>query len=313
MNYLSVFSGIEAASVAWEGLGPVGFSEIDPFASAVLAYRFPTVKNYGNINNFKEWKIDKPIRIVVGGSPCQSFSTAGFRKGTQDVRGKLMLTYGNLVSHFKPLWVVWENVPGVLSANGGRDFREFLNMLEKCGYGIAWRVLDARFFGVPQCHRRVFVICNLGSVERAAAVLFDTGTMQKRIEASLKGGQEIPCDTSGGIGAESVIALLDQGGSFMQVQYNMTGTILASEAAHPVIVLYKYNNELVLRHLTPLEDERLQGFPDNWTKVPYNGKPLEKCPDRPRYKAVGNSMAVPVMRWIGERIQYIEKYFEGLC
>jgi DNA (cytosine-5)-methyltransferase 1 len=190
LNYLSVFSGIEAASVAWEGLGfePVGFSEIDPFASAVLAYQFPAVRNYGDINNFKEWKIDKPIRIVVGGSPCQSFSIGGFRKGIKDVRGQLMLTYGNMVSYFKPLWVVWENVPGVLSTNNGRDFAEFLNILEKCGYGIAWRVLDARFFGVPQCRRRVFVICNFRSVERAAAVLFDTGTMQKHIKKSLKGG-----------------------------------------------------------------------------------------------------------------------------
>jgi DNA (cytosine-5)-methyltransferase 1 len=115
----------------------------------------------------------------------------------------------------------------------------------------------------------------------------------------------------GGIGADSIIALLDQGGSFMQVQYNKTGTILASEAAHPVIVFYhdKAKNEMVLRHLTPKEDERLQGFPDDWTKVPFNGKPPEKCPDRLRYKAIGNSMAVPVMRWLGERILKIEKLF----
>jgi DNA (cytosine-5)-methyltransferase 1 len=136
MNYLSVFSGIEAASVAWGGLGfkPVGFSEIDPFSCAVLSCRFPGVKNYGDINNFKEWKIDATVDVVVGGSPCQSFSSAGFRKGTKDVRGKLMLTYGNLVGYFKPRWVVWENVPGVLSSSGGRDFAEFLFMLEKCGY-----------------------------------------------------------------------------------------------------------------------------------------------------------------------------------
>jgi DNA (cytosine-5)-methyltransferase 1 len=190
LNYLSVFSGIEAASVAWGSLGfkPVGFSEIDPFSCAVLSYHFPGVKNYGDINNFARWKIDETIRIVVGGSPCQSYSTAGLRKGAQDVRGRLMFTYGNMVKHFKPLWVVWENVPGILSSNDGRDFGEFLYMLENCGYGIAWRVLDAQFFGVPQCRRRLFVIGCLGSVHRAASVLFDGGAKQKPTKARQQGG-----------------------------------------------------------------------------------------------------------------------------
>jgi DNA (cytosine-5)-methyltransferase 1 len=190
VNFLSVFSGIEAASVAWEGLGfnPVGFSEIDPFSCAVLSYRFPGVKNYGDINNFKGWKIDRPVRIVVGGSPCQSYSTNGLRQGAKDVRGKLMFTYGSMVEYFKPLWIVWENVPGVLSSNGGNDFREFLNMLEKCGYGVAWRVLDAQFFGVPQRRRRIFLVGYYGNVYRAAAVLFDGPSMQKHFETLCKGG-----------------------------------------------------------------------------------------------------------------------------
>jgi DNA (cytosine-5)-methyltransferase 1 len=190
VNYLSVFSGIESASVAWAALGfkPVGFSEIDPFSCAVLSYRFPKVENYGDINNFREWKIDKPIGIVVGGSPCQSYSIAGLRKGANDVRGKIMFTYGSMVKHFRPLWIVWENVPGVLSSNRGHDFREFLYMLEKCGYGVAWRILDAQFFGVPQCRRRVFVVGYFGNVYRAAAVLFDGGSMQKHIETLRKGG-----------------------------------------------------------------------------------------------------------------------------
>jgi site-specific DNA-cytosine methylase len=100
----------------------------------------------------------------------------------------------------------------------------------------------------------------------------------------------------------------------MQVQYDKTGTILASEAAHPVIVFYKAPNqdEMILRHLTPKEDERLQGFPDDWTKVPYKNKPLENCPDSPRYKAIGNSMVVPVMHWIGERILKTERLFSGV-
>jgi DNA (cytosine-5)-methyltransferase 1 len=190
VNYLSVFSGIEAASVAWGGLGfnPAGFSEIDPFSCAVLSHRFPDVRNYGDINNFKEWRIDEPIGIVVGGSPCQSYSAAGLRRGAEDAHGKLMFTYGDVVGRYKPFWVVWENVPGVLSSDGGRDFREFLFALEKRGYGVAWRVLDAQFFGVPQVRRRVFVVGCFGSVRRAAAVLFDGGSMRKRVETRRQAG-----------------------------------------------------------------------------------------------------------------------------
>jgi DNA (cytosine-5)-methyltransferase 1 len=158
----------------------------------VLSYRFPNVKNYGDINNFKEWNIDKPIRIVVGGSPCQSYSIAGLRKGADDVRGKLMFTYGRMVKHFRPLWLVWENVPGVLSSNMGHDFREFLYMLGECGYGVTWRILDAQFFGVPQRRRRVFVVGHLGNVYRAAAVLFDSSPMQKYFETFNKGGGKLP-------------------------------------------------------------------------------------------------------------------------
>jgi DNA (cytosine-5)-methyltransferase 1 len=175
MTYLSVFSGIEAASAAWVGLGfeALGFSEIDPFPCAVLNYRFPAITNYGDTKNYKGWKVGKAVDVVVGGSPCQSYSLAGNRRGSKDERGRLMFTYGNLVNYFRPRWVVWENVPGVLSSNRGLDFAEFICMLGKYGYGLAWRILDAQYFGVPQRRRRVFVIGYSGDVRRPAAVLFD--------------------------------------------------------------------------------------------------------------------------------------------
>ena len=176
MTYLSVFSGIEAASVAWQGLDfqALGFSEIDPFCCAVLDCRFPAVKNYGDINAYKEWKIGEPVDIVVGGSPCQSYSLAGNRRGSADERGRLMFTYGNLVDHLRPRWIVWENVPGVLSSAKGRDFGAFLSMLDGYGYGLAWRIFDAQYLGVPQRRRRVFVVGYLGDVRRPASVLIDT-------------------------------------------------------------------------------------------------------------------------------------------
>ena len=236
MRYLSLFSGIEAASVAWHPLGwePVAFAEVEPFPSAVLAERFPNVPNLGDVTKFKEWPdvcncvpnlfdesseqtrpssvehngqqgsvihsdqtapprggyckqcggFDGSIDLIVGGSPCQSFSVAGLRKGMDDPRGNLALTYLAIVEKYRPEWIVWENVPGVLSSNGGRDFGSFLGALDEIGYGYAWRVLDAQYVrtpdyprAVPQRRRRVFVVGNLRDWRRAAAVLFDSESL----------------------------------------------------------------------------------------------------------------------------------------
>ena len=174
MRYLSVCSGIEAASVAWHPLGfaPAAFAEVDKFPAAVLASRFPNVPNLGDMNGYAEWKLD-PIDVLVGGTPCQSFSVAGLRKGLADARGNLALVYCRLLERFRPKWFVWENVPGVLSSGRGRDFGSFLGAVAQLGYGFAYRVLDAQFFGVPQRRRRVFVVGCLGDWRRSAAVLFE--------------------------------------------------------------------------------------------------------------------------------------------
>ncbi|MDN7445927.1 DNA cytosine methyltransferase [Burkholderia multivorans] len=174
MIYGSVCSGIEAASVAWSPLGwrTAFVSEIEPFPSAVLAHHYPTVPNLGDMTKFKEWP-DAAIDLLVGGTPCQSFSVAGLRKGLADPRGNLMLTYLAIAERYAPRWLVWENVPGVLSSNGGRDFGTLLGGLAELGYGFAYRVLDAQFFGVAQRRRRVFVVGHLGDWRRAAAVLFE--------------------------------------------------------------------------------------------------------------------------------------------
>lgn len=183
MRYLSVCSGIEAASVAWHPLGwePVGFSEIEPFPSAVLAHHYPHVPNFGDMTKFQEWPLDAgAIDLLVGGTPCQSFSVAGLRQGLKDPRGNLMLTYLAIAARLRPRWVVWENVPGVLSSNGGRDFGSFLGGLGQLGYGFAYRVLDAQWCrthghprAVPQRRRRVFVVGCLGDTTAAAKVLFE--------------------------------------------------------------------------------------------------------------------------------------------
>ena len=179
MRYLSVCSGIEAATVAWHPLGwqPWAFAEVDAFPSAVLAHHYPTVPNLGDMSRFEEWP-DADVDVLVGGTPCQSFSVAGLRKGLDDPRGNLMLVYGAIARRYRPKWLVWENVPGVLSSNGGRDFGSFLWLLGELGYGFAYRVLDAQYFGLAQRRKRVFVVGCLGDWRRAAAVLLERASLR---------------------------------------------------------------------------------------------------------------------------------------
>lgn len=174
MIYGSVCSGIEAASVAWHPLGwrAAFLSEIEAFPRAVLAHHYPETPLHGDFTTIQAGQYD-PIDVLVGGTPCQSFSVAGLRGGLDDDRGNLALEYLRLADRLRPRWLVWENVPGVLSSNGGRDFGAILGGMVELGYGFAYRVLDAQFFGVAQRRRRVFVVGYFGDRRRAATVLFE--------------------------------------------------------------------------------------------------------------------------------------------
>ena len=398
MKYGSVCSGVEAASVAWHPLGwePQWFSEIEKFPSAVLGHHYPNVPNLGDMTKFKEWPNDRPIDVLVGGTPCQSFSVAGLRKGLDDPRGNLMLTYLAIAERYRPRWLVWENVPGVLSSNKGRDFGTFLGALGKLNYGFASRVLDAQYFGVAQRRKRVFVVGYLGDWRPAAAVLFERESLSGNTAPRRTPRQSIaPTVTQGApfsrtrnqrVECEAIVpeiaGSLDTqcgGGKLTHQSANNGHLILEREvmgtltarmfaalgardveegALHPV-AFDAYNQEVTgsvsktvaaradqdtasciafpaemsgtqsasttdlspalavthttavaqpsqVRRLTPTECERLQGFPDNYTQIAWRGKISDDCPDGPRYKAMGNSMAVPVMRWIGERINAVE-------
>ena len=218
LRYLSVCSGIEAASVAWQPLGwqPVAFSEIEPAPCRLLAHHYPDVPNLGDMTKFQEWpsRDELAIDLLCGGTPCQSFSVAGLRKGLDDPRGNLMLTFGAIAAKYRPKWLVWENVPGVLSSNGGRDFAAFLGLLTgqqiaapvggwknagiipgyQNAYGVAYRILDAQYFGVAQRRRRVFVVGHLGDWRRAAAVLFERHSLQGHPAPQRKAGQGFAVD-----------------------------------------------------------------------------------------------------------------------
>jgi DNA (cytosine-5)-methyltransferase 1 len=379
MKYLSVCSGIEAATVAWHHMGweAVGYSEIEKFPSQVLAHHYPNVTNYGDMTKFKEWDIGT-IDLLVGGTPCQSFSVAGLRKGLDDPRGNLMLTYLAIARQYQPKWLVWENVPGVLSSNGGNDFASFLRGLAELGYGFAYRVLDAQYFGVAQRRRRVFVIGCLGNWQRAAAVLFERNSLFRDTKKSREKREDIAATIAARFGVSrnnyeelapiqqkvyenhgtdsrikpvdvcpTVTSRWGTGGNNVPLvnQFEpMTPTIAKcltrgigqrfDAETETMIPTYSiqgsgatsqtangngYNKEtsftlnstdvhgiaksMDVRRLTPVECERLQGFPDNYTDIQLKGKPT---PDGPRYKALGNSMAVPVMKWIGERINLVE-------
>lgn len=469
MNYLSVCSGIEAASVAWEPLGwrCNGVAEIEPFPSAVLKHHYPQVHNFGDMTKFKDWPNDPTIDVLVGGTPCQSFSVAGLRKGLDDPRGNLALTFLGIADRYGPEWLIWENVPGVLSLDEGRAFGSILGGMAELGYHVSYRVLDAQYVrvdglgrAVPQRRRRVFVVGNLRDWRRSAAVLFepeslswDTAprreagqgiapTISSRPTGGVGLGTDFDCDgglvsqpllaksnsshddsketyvavastgdvahclNAGGMGrqdyeTETVIAHALRGEGFdasedgrgrgtplvatfdprnvtskanrTRVEFGEPSNTLhekglamiafdckasgrngfgegqisptlramgnskshANAGGQVAVAIQEravsenlengpqgkgYQDGLAftlearnkvqavatawaVRRLTPLECERLQGFPDGYTDVPYRGK--NWTPDGPRYKALGNSMAVNCMRWLGQRIEMV--------
>jgi DNA (cytosine-5)-methyltransferase 1 len=180
LRYGSVCSGIEAATVAWHPLGmrAAWFAEIEPFPSAVLAHHYPEIPNHGDFTRLVK---ERPaaVDVLVGGTPCQAFSVAGLRGGLADPRGNLALAFVALVDALRPRWVVWENVPGVLSSGGGRDFGSFLGALGELGYGWAYRVLDAQYFGLAQRRQRVFVVASPGDWRGPAAVLFEPESVRR--------------------------------------------------------------------------------------------------------------------------------------
>jgi DNA (cytosine-5)-methyltransferase 1 len=238
MKYLSVCSGIEAATVAWHPLGwePLGFAEIEPFPAAVLAHHYPHVPNFGDMNAFKDWP-DAAIDVLVGGTPCQSFSVAGLRKGLADPRGNLCLTYLAIADKYRPEWIIWENVPGVLSSSDGRDFGAFIGGLGQLGYHASWRVLDAQYvrvdgFGraVPQRRRRVFVVGHLGDWRRAAAVLFERESLHGHTPPRRQEGQ----------GVAPTISARPTGGGGLGTDFDLDGGLVAK----PILAGGHANNPL---------------------------------------------------------------------
>ena len=399
MRFGSVCSGIEAASCAWESLGwqAAWFSEIAPWPSKFLSSRFPSVPNHGSLVGLADRLAGdaRRIDVLVGGTPCQAFSVSGLRGGLADDRGNLTLEFARLAAALRPRWLVWENVPGVLS-DSTNAFGCFFGALSELGYGLAWRVLDAQFFGVAQRRERVFLVGHLGAAAAAGAVLFEPEGVRRNPPTRGEAGEDVAGTL--GIGAGGRRRDLDGHGAYVEVGTGngshtqdfapaLTRSALAStvnndtplllarcgetqvtspgnrSSCGPETALTKtgrpspstrdtdgttqavcvtgpalsvalrgrdggataelggeqanalraangggsapYVLTTRVRRLTPRECERLQGFPDDWTAI-------DGAKDTPRYAALGNSMAVPVMRWIVERIAKVDAILTGL-
>ncbi|WP_370791852.1 DNA cytosine methyltransferase [Bilophila wadsworthia] len=371
MKYLSLCSGIEAATVAWRPLGwtPVAFSEVERFPCAVLAHHYSDVPNVGDMTKINGRKYHGTVDLLVGGTPCQDFSVAGKRAGLSGERSRLALDFIRLAREIAPRWLLWENVPGCLSTNAGIDFGSFAQALADCGYHLAYRIMDAQFFGVPQRRRRVFLVGYFGDWRPPVAVLFEPHGLRRDTPPRRKTRKDVTQSLTRSLGTGGQDDNRAQGGFYVpdivsqamsckwskgtsgpagDEHHNLicppltTRPYADNDAQQKKLVVSQYGDiagaltrlhdsspcavalvaptvgasgppysrtgnsrveseALVLsgncvRRLTPRECERLQGFPDDYTLIP-------GASDSARYKALGNSMAVPVMRWIGERIQ----------
>ncbi len=381
MRYLSLFSGIEAASVAWMPLGweCVGVAEIEQFPCKVLEHHYPSVPNLGDITKITKEQIESlgHIDLVVGGFPCQDLSVAGLRKGLKNedgsaTRSGLFYTAMRIARWAKPRWILLENVPGLYSSHKGADFAEVVREMggsddspdvPRQGWGtegvalgkealVEWATLDAQWFGVAQRRRRVFALADFGNWFDRPPILLECQSLRGDIAPSREKGKEVaPTNRAGaanggkGHGARSgdskdeLIVPVIAGARMVAFGGDVARTLQARHDSSPCadrgmdVIAYSHavafstpaigvikeddvsscisrntggggetqNPAFVLqsmqvRRLTPKECERLQGFPDDYTNTP-------KASDGARYKALGNSMAVPVMHWIGKRIK----------
>lgn len=371
MRYLSLFSGIEGASVAWHPLGweCAGVSEIEPFPCAVIAHHYPTIPNLGDVTKITEEDIAALGRIdlVVFGSPCQDLSVAGLRKGficeSTDTltRSGLFFVAMRIVAwarkHNGCRFALWENVPGSFSSSQGRDFAAVVGAMAGLedvpvpprGWGnegvavgseglVEWATLDAQWFGVAQRRRRVFALADFGNWSNRPPILLEPESLRRDTPPRREAGEEVtPTIRAGapnggaghgarsgdskdelivpvahslrgegfdaskdGTGRAVAVSLRGrEGGATAELGDEVGNCLRASsgggDKAHVLAAMS-------VRRLTPVECERLQGFPDNYSQIPWRKKPASECPDGPRYKALGNSWAVPVVQWIGRRI-----------
>lgn len=317
MTFGSLFAGIGGFDLGLvrAGMIPAYTCEIDPHCTAVLRHRFPSVPHFSDVKELTASALEqqeiKPPRLICGGFPCQGLSTAGKYAGLQDERSNLFFEAARIIEECRPRWVLIENVPGLLSSNGGRDMGAVLGTLGQLGYGYAYRVLDSRGFGVAQRRRRVFILARRGGDRDGPSQV-----LLEREGRSGHLGERQPTWPGAAASAPSRSTPDDLVGIYRKVHRACSKTDFETwtdtdisctlnlmdhgDGRDPHVIVTAQG----ARRLMPVEQERLQGFPDGWTDVPtLKGAPMS---DGSRYKQCGNAVTVPLVEWIGRRIMRLE-------
>jgi len=300
MRHMSLFAGIGGFDLGFErvGMESVGQVEIDSHCREVLSQRFPGVPRWEDVKDVTGAELPD-CDVLTGGFPCQDISVAGRRAGLAGDRSGLWFEFARIIAETSPRWVVIENVPGLLSSNGGRDMGTILGFLGEHGYGWAYRVLDAQWFGVPQRRRRVFIVGHLGGDGASEVLALGQGSRRDSPPSRDTGSfatQAFTGSTFGGGGADDNRA---QGGFVVAFQSNAGNRLVAElheDQSPPLKVPPNGPPAIVgqqVRRLTPTECARLQGFPDDWN---------DWLSDTQRYRQFGNAVAVPVAEWLGRQL-----------
>ena len=328
MQVGSLFAGVGGFDIAAEraGMEVAWQSEYDPKASAVLDHHWPGL-NRGDIHRIED---TAAVDVLCGGFPCQDYSVAGNRTGLAGDRGALWWEYHRLIDQGRPTWIVAENVPGLLSSRDGQDFATIIDSITELGYGVVWAVLDAQYFGVAQRRRRVFIVGHSSGRPRPEVLALGEG-LYGHTPPGRRQRQDVAKTVTTGVGRRNdpdtdqhIVTLFTPGDDGGDATEGLSPTLRASHAMGMATMmrqregkpgggkgpLLREDQSLTLaantndqtlfhgstvRRLTPLECERLQGFPDGWTDTPGNS-------DSSRYKQMGNAVAVPVVEWIMRRI-----------
>ncbi|MGB9040472.1 MAG: DNA (cytosine-5-)-methyltransferase [Acinetobacter calcoaceticus] len=299
LKVASFFAGIGGFDLGLEqaGMKVVFQCEINKFCQQVLRQHWPDVPLYGDIKNVDSKDIPSDAQVWCGGFPCQDLSLAnqGKRKGLEGERSGLFYQYAELIKSNRPRWVIIENVPGLLNSHEGKDFQILLEKLDEFGYGISWRVFDAKYFGTPQRRRRVYIVASLGNL-RSAQVLFESEPFNithrsgiGKKESIARGDGERICETN-----------------VYSIQHASIGR--KSEAG-PQAKGYRNDGETYTLDSRGTADAICAPFAAFRVR---DSSRISKTLDGNRYRAVGNAVCVHIVKWIGLRILEVEKEWDTL-
>lgn len=307
MRVASFFAGIGGFDLGFQRAGHeiVFQCEIEEFCLKILSHHWPDIKREKDVQTIIPTTVPT-AEIWCGGFPCQdaSLARARARDGLKGKNTGLFYPFAKLLSQALPSIVILENVPGLLSSHRGRDFGIILQTLARFGYAVAWRVLDSRYFGVPQSRSRLYIVGYYRDPRRAGEILFESECSDRNVKAGEQTGKKSISPFKESLGDPC------KGPIVQRISYCLAATSGRHTGTDWSRSYVSYPNKV--RRLTPEEMERLQGFPTGWTLPPSVNSQYKDDPDSARYKALGNAVSVPVAEWLGRRINLVsdEKLIE---